>query len=1057
MPFFVMRYILTTLLSLALCAALPCPAQTLPTLPPDPNIQTGVLPNGVTYYIASNSTGTGLVDIALVQKVGKADETGHQGETTVQVRGTTADLPHFSTYSPFRYMAGNYIWPGVDGYAKVNDDATIYRFPNLSQAVHREIVDSTLLMVFDMIARNEGPLADAYSPLNQAVVVAGDMNATGVLSKMNMLSMLVTKTPAKVIPRPYEWHDEPNAHFRAISSDTPGISTLSVEYRSPRTPKENINTVLPLVSQRYYSELGTIVRKRAEKLFRDEGVPVASISSDYRSSDHGPGDERFSISLTVPDEMAVLSSELLASILADIDTHGVSKDEYADAAAEVLMGMKERSFTSQITNESYVSTCIASFLYGTSLASSSTMLNFFIKRNMDGEVASGLFNKFASAVLDQSRNLLISCRSAAAETMKDGIMVAFGAPWYENERSWASYHSPAIDTIAIKPSSAKSKIKTTAPEPVSGGQIWTFDNGIRVAFKKSATAGSLFQYTWVLKGGYSQMQTLSRGEGAYFSDMFSLLDVSGISCVDFRNMLSANAISMQGQVSLSDFHIRGMAPLSRLALLLKSLSAMANARSLNPEALEYYKKCEDLRLRALAGTPEEERLMLDSVLSPGGEYTTLKRPLEFSASFKDNVSRYFEKEFSKMNDGILLIVGNFDEANIKKLLAKYIGTFPTSNATSLRGKLRSTNITSRSTESRVGEASALNLALSTPLNQTAENYMAGVIAATVLKDNVSKAVAKYGWTVQSSSNFTMFPQEAFNVDFRITRACDDGLPASMAPSDSVDLVLDVVRKAILRTGQKGVSAENISAGKATLTKIFDRWNSEPYLVLTMMEMRYAYSKDLMMNYKSRIAALAGSSVNTILSLLSQGGQAEFIVRSKYPTGLITEAVQQQPELPVVPEMVPASDFTYPFAGMRVPLEGVDIKTLRKLPRYYFDPDSAMTIVRKKVLPPEPDSLGVKAVMDSIAVAVDSLTEQLADSARVAIERLLLSTPADSLAVGQRDSLAVGTDSLRMKKDSVAVDSLHHSMPPSRVLPRRPRVDSVRTNHSTFNTGSLKAL
>lgn len=989
-------------------------AQTLPSLPPASNIMTGVLPNGVSYYIATNANGTGEVDMALVQKAGKADEGPYAGETTVRARGSVVDLPHFSRHSPFEYMSGNRIWPGPDGYAKVGEDATVFKFYGLNQGLNKEVVDSTLLMVFDIIGQAEGPMKEEYAPGNQAVIVAGDMNATNVLSKMNMLSMLVTKRPATERSKPYAWEDRAEAEYIPLQTELPGLASITASYRSSRTDRENIATVLTLVSRRYYSELGIILKRRLEKACREEGIPVASIVPQYTGSTAGPGDESFSITINTSRQYLEPATAVLGRVLADFDGHGVSKEEYANVAAEVLVSLKEEGANNILDNESYIRSCIASFLYGASMASVRSELDFFVKREMDAETAAKLFNNFATAILDKSKNLSLRCQAADSGSLSDSIMSLFSGAWTEGSVGipLKPFEYQPIDTTLLKVSKTKSKIKNATVESVSGGQLWMFDNGIKVVYKNTPAAGNLFYYSWVQKGGYSQIQPLAPGEGAFVEDMLSLYDVYGMSSYDFRNLLKNNGVTLESAVSPSDFHLSGMAPNSRLGLLLKSLSALANARTPNREAFDYYRSCEALRIEGRKYSSQGDRAIADSLLNPTGDLASYKRLSGLTASLQDKAERFYAKEFSKMNDGTLIVVGNLNEDNLKKELCQWMKAFPTANATAARSKIADRHGSSRNTLRRVGPAASLTVALSTPLNQSAETYMAGMIAGTVIKDNAARAAARLGWTTEGDWDFSMFPDEAFNVNLRFTMADEGGLPASLVMEDSVDRLLGAVRQAVMDTGTAGVAANDIAAGKSALTNLFNTWNSDPYMIRSMIEMRYAYGKDLMTNYKTRIGAVSQATVNSIVASLSRGNIAEYAVSSKYPYFVLSADNVPEPELPPSQEILPASDFSYPFDGRKVPLEEIKLSSLRRgLPRNEFPADSANTKVFRR---PEPEP----APADSLQSLADSLLVG-ADSLRIALDSL--GHPSDSLGVAV-DSLAPKTDSLPTapKKDSLSV-------------------------------------
>ena len=119
------------------------PAAVLPTLPAAPQIRTGCLDNGITYYVVTNSTEKGKADIALVQRTGTEDETEiTRGSSAVNAMGALSRLPHFDAYSPYRFLSGNCIWPGSGGYVTTASDATVYKFSQMDLSRSAEMVDS---------------------------------------------------------------------------------------------------------------------------------------------------------------------------------------------------------------------------------------------------------------------------------------------------------------------------------------------------------------------------------------------------------------------------------------------------------------------------------------------------------------------------------------------------------------------------------------------------------------------------------------------------------------------------------------------------------------------------------------------------------------------------------------------------------------------------------------------------------------------------------------------------------------------------------------------------
>ena len=138
-----LRQILATIPALFFTVLLP--AQELPLMPADPAVASGVLPNGMSYYIASDSSEKGLADFVLVQKTGSEnapDSTSSGVCAGLVARDALSSLPRLRNSSPQTFFRRHGSVSGKDGYVSVNKDATIYRFPNVRLGGGKAVLDS---------------------------------------------------------------------------------------------------------------------------------------------------------------------------------------------------------------------------------------------------------------------------------------------------------------------------------------------------------------------------------------------------------------------------------------------------------------------------------------------------------------------------------------------------------------------------------------------------------------------------------------------------------------------------------------------------------------------------------------------------------------------------------------------------------------------------------------------------------------------------------------------------------------------------------------------------
>ena len=124
-------------------------AQQNQPLPVDPNVRTGVLDNGLTYYIRHNGMPEQRVDFYIAQKVGSMQEEDNQAGLAhflehMAFNGTT----NFPKKTMLEYLQNNGIKFGTNINAYTSFDETVYYISNVP-TTNKNLVDSCLLVLFD--------------------------------------------------------------------------------------------------------------------------------------------------------------------------------------------------------------------------------------------------------------------------------------------------------------------------------------------------------------------------------------------------------------------------------------------------------------------------------------------------------------------------------------------------------------------------------------------------------------------------------------------------------------------------------------------------------------------------------------------------------------------------------------------------------------------------------------------------------------------------------------------------------------------------------------------
>ena len=802
-------------------------AQTLPSLPADDKIQRGTLRCGVSYYMVRNDAVKGFADFALVRR-GEAPDTGAADGLDT------------------RFLRRSGIGPRPGGWFQDRDGNTVLHLDRVP-VYDANVLDSTLLVTFAQVA---------LSQADEAVIVSGDIDPVEFKKKMDIFSMMVPQHFVENSRGPdYVWEPSvmPSVVWKRTQSGNKGV--VRIAYASPRTAQEQMNTAQALVMGILSREFRTVALRRIERNLRDAGIPYGKVDFQYLNSSETGGDEEYAVEVLTDREHMESAMKTVSQTLAGLDEFGVPVKEFTEAKQAMMAGMLLRG-SSALSNRKYVDRCVSHFLYGANLAPYSEETRLFARKNVADSTETRLFNQFSTSLLSQLSNLTLEYRAQLDSLDEDNALFQYNLAYlYGSTFQESKDYSWQRDTSSLEVGCPKVKIKETKPEPISGGSLWTFSNGIRVVYKQ-VPGSRMFNYALLLGGGLSGVTGLEEGEGGYFGDMLSLYDAGGMSASDFRDHLAVNGIDMQTQVSLTFTSIHGSAPSSKLPSLLKALLALANDRTVNRGEFDIY-----LRNAAWARESVEDRLY--KMMYPGFSYTSRKYPSALGQATQAKAAQFWESRFSRVNDGMLVIVGDVDEATVRKALLKYVGGFRTQRGTESRKAVRYTPVSGGMQEGSEGPKGVyVRLDAEFPLSGV--NYVMAEVGADVLRRHVVAALQGTGLSTEVTTGFHSYPQERLWMVI----SCE-----GEKASDALPAIREGIRKAAAAT----VSQKDVNAYKNLVLTDMNRELTEPETVVSSVVARYGIGKDMVSHYKESVNGITPASLKGMLSALASGRTAEYIV------------------------------------------------------------------------------------------------------------------------------------------------------------------------------------
>ena len=822
----------------------------LPQLPVAPEITLGTLPNGIQYYFVTNKAEPGYADFSLIQK----------GHSHPDVSGLMKSLPHFTKRSPEDFLVSHGVAAPVGGYASGRGGHTVFDFRSVPLS-NQSVTDSTMLLLMDLAST---------CPTGQAIVISGDIALDKFKDRLSLLSMTVGRRGPAPVSDAYIWTptEVPACYYSENRSSA--LSSLRITYSSARVPKDRMNTLQPVVTRQYSTYLGMILERRIRENFRVHDIPLADLEYRYRDSSTGSGDEIYTITVTTSASSYESAVRQTAAILADIDTRGATLPELQEAKDRLVSQASRDAGNIRYTNADYVRKCANSYLYDASLVSDATINDFFGRSRLPGEQELGLFNSFASALLDVSNNIILGFDTPRAVVRLD-LLRSFESEWRRTaEDPSATFGVARCDTTFNIQPYPKVRLVSEASEPVSGGMLWTFSNGMRVIFKHAATKGE-FQYDMILRGGSSLVKGLLPGENAFVGDMLDLCDVDGRRNSDFRSILSSNGITYNTSVSLSDLQIRGKAPKGSVTTLLEALLALATSRhSIRPEDFAYYKACESLRL-------EQRRLSLsgvidkvDSLIAPTSRYVTWKNISALRNDLPQRACDFFDAQFGNCSDGVLVLVGDLNEETLKKSLCNYLGGFPTDRKKSTRPRASGSLIagtTTHSSSARDGVGDGLPLVcveMAAPTNFNGASFAAWRVACLALEDCLAGPMLEVGASCEVTFGLSLYPQEIFKV-YLVCRPGKDPYAA-----------LEAIRKALKAFRANPYQVAGLASYKTDLLALMNGGLATSEGCIDAVAIRYSENKDLVTSYRNASGSLTEAAVAAAIDALVGGSRVEYV-------------------------------------------------------------------------------------------------------------------------------------------------------------------------------------
>jgi predicted Zn-dependent peptidase len=259
---------------------------------------------------------------------------------------------------------------------------------------------------------------------------------------------------------------------------------------------------------------------------------------------------------------------------------------------------------------------------------------------------------------------------------------------------------------------------------------------------------------------------------------------------------------------------------------------------------------------------------IDSIMCPGYAYSAFKAPGKLTPAFAAKAEKFFSEQSGKMNDGVLVIVGDIAEDVLKKALLEYVGAFSTSSTAYRRPVVKYQPVSGWSTYTVDGYDNSVDIAMSARMPLTAGNYAAAAVAAKMLEQRIVEHMSEAGMYVSVSQNCRIYPEERVNLNVSV-----------MNVTSSID-ALSMLRSVLSCMSSAALDEGHLAACKAALKNEVSLEMKSPLYWTNAIALRYLDGKDLTTGYAGHIDAVKAADVRNVLEMLENGSKVEYVITKK---------------------------------------------------------------------------------------------------------------------------------------------------------------------------------
>ena len=689
-------------------------------------------------------------------------------------------------------------------------------------------------------------------PDRQAIVIAGDIDAASVESKIRALFQIISRPDTPLPDFPDSVLDAAGGGYFYFQDREADRARVTFDYIADPLDPSLRNTAVPFIYN-YVSEVGMdIMKKRLMSALEDAPFYALDVQTGIV-----PYLNRISYRLSVEcaPEDYVDAYVLILNEVERVCQYGISDSEFRKSSEEFIDRLDETyRRRSSLDNKYYRNICVSNFTDGYVMAGIELYKSYI--ETAENVVDSHTVSAFLSSVFSVDSCRTVVCSSPEPTGGLEYFAVNPG-PYVEKYFPRRSSQEYAAGSITERNSFVN---KST------GVVSRRLPNGAVVAFRKMDAEPGMVYFTAVARGGVSLSGDSLAVLRKYINDVARISLVGKMNMYGMQRFQDSLGVSLERTVSVGERRLSGSFPVGRMEDFLDIVAMYFEGSEPDYRTFDKFRRMEEGCGPYALNSPEKvfQALRQRDIRSMSGVLTAEEEAgiseLDYDAALK-----FVNALFSNVSEFSFIFVGDFEENDLLRSAYASLSGLPGRRAGLGRSENSSFFIASYDAAEEVRVPMSFprwlySCKLTVPSELTVEDRMLSEVAGKVIEREVIRQLSLRGILAEAERRFYRYPEEVMTVEFSFTTA----EPVEDVEDIFADILVNLAENRVSDGEVAGVKRNMALKDKLRESRDYKYWEA-------VLRNRFVDMKDFYTRRSAALDAVTAKQVNEYLYTILEEG------------------------------------------------------------------------------------------------------------------------------------------------------------------------------------------